>query len=198
LRSRRLSFFATFALTIAAALSPGAAVFVRPAHACSLMAVDSPVRLVPEAELIVIGEVTAVDGAGATLRPEAFLKGPLSGKDIRLERDSSGCPTAGLETGARALVFVFDADAPRYPYVNEAYLLKDGHARMEGSAELSEVEVVSAIRAVTGQYAVPAESESEGAGIDWRNTILPLGAALGVIFVIGLALMRVWHRIDPS
>jgi hypothetical protein len=160
--------------------------------------VDSPTELVPEAELIVLGEVVEVDDSGATLRPEAFLKGPLAGEDIRMERDNSGCPFAPLEQDERALVFIYHAENPAFPYSNQAYVLKDGHARMEGSPELTEIEVVSRIRAVTGQYAVPAASEDEGAGIDWGNTVLPLGVALGIIFVIGLLLMRVWHRIDPS
>jgi hypothetical protein len=69
---------------------------------------------------------------------------------------------------------------------------------MEGAEPRSEVEVVSSIRAITGQYAVPAATEAEGAGIDWGNTVLPLGLVLLVIFGIGLVLMRVWHRIDPS
>ena len=171
---------------------------MRPAYACSLIAIDSPAQLVPEADLIVIGEVVSLDDSGAVLRPEAFLKGPLAGEDIRLERDQSGCPFAPLELNQRALVFVYEADAPVFPYTNGAYVLKDGHATMEGSRELTEVEVLAAIRDITGQYAVPAASQDEGAGIDWESTVLPLGVALAIIFVIGLLLMRVWHRIDPS
>jgi hypothetical protein len=58
--------------------------------------------------------------------------------------------------------------------------------------------VVAAIRAITGQYAVPAGSKDEGAGIDWKSTVLPVGAALLAVFAIGLVLMRQWHKIDPS
>lgn len=155
-------------------------------------------QLVPDAELIVLGEIVSVDSSGAVLRPEAFLKGPLAGEDIRLERDQSGCPFAPLELNQRALVFIYEADTPDYPYSNQAYVLKDGHALMESSRPLTEVEVVAAVRDITGQYAVPAANEDEGAGIDWQNTVLPLGVALAIIFVIGLLLMRVWHRIDPS
>jgi len=38
----------------------------------------------------------------------------------------------------------------------------------------------------------------EGAAIDWIGTVLPVSAALLVVFAIGLLLMRTWHRIDPS
>jgi hypothetical protein len=53
-------------------------------------------------------------------------------------------------------------------------------------------------QAKTDQVVVPAASEDEEQGIEWRSTVLPIAVALGVIFVIGLFLMRIWHRIDPS
>ncbi len=172
---------------------------MRPAYACSLLVVESPAQLVPEAELIVLGSVVSVDGEAAVLRPEAFLKGPASGADIRLERDRAGCPFAPLEAEERAIVFIYQADQPVFPYSNQAYVLEDGLAKIEGSEDtLTEAEVVSEIRAITAQYIVPAASEDEGAGIDWSNTILPVGVALLIVFGIGLVLMRTWHRIDPS
>ena len=131
------------------------------------------------------------------LLPEAFLKGPASNEPLRFTGVESDCSVAPLTAGDRVLVYVSDASAPRYPLLNGAYILKDGHATM-GDTVRTEVQVVSAIRAVTGQYAVPAASSDEGAGIDWGHTVLPLGAALAVIFAIGLILMRIWHRIDPS
>jgi hypothetical protein len=174
-----------------------------------LVAVESPAQLVPGSEVIFIGEVTRADSEALVLRPEAFLKGPVSSEPVTLPVPGGGvhatavvqgaeCPRVDVAEGQRLLVYVSDADDPHYPYVNEAYVLQDGHARMDGSPELTEVEVVAQIRAITGQYAVPAASEGEGAGIDWGNTVLPLGIALGIVFVIGLLLMRVWHRIDPS
>jgi hypothetical protein len=143
------------------------------------------------------------------IEPEAFLKGPASSEPVTLAAPDTGvhatleaqgaeCPRAKASQGDRVLVYILDAQAPHYPYLNEAYVLKDGHARMEGSNELTEVQLVNEIRAITEQYAVPAATASEGAGIDWGSTVVPLGAALAVVFVIGLALMRVWHRIDPS
>ena len=172
---------------------------MRTAHACSLIQVESPGQLVPTSQIILIGEVVSADAAALVLRPEAFLKGPASAEDIRLAADtSSGCPMANLAAGQRALIYIGDAARPSYPLINQAYLLQDGHAVMEGGETLTEVEAVAEIRAITGQYVVPAATEAEGAGIDWASTILPLGAALLIIFGIGLVLMRIWHRIDPS
>lgn len=170
---------------------------------------ESPAQLVPTSEVIVIGQVTRADADVLVLEPEAFLKGPASSEPVTLRAPADGvhatleaqgaeCPRVRPELGSRLLVYIPDADAPHFPYINEAYVLEDGHARMEGVRELTEVEVVAAIREITGQYAVPAATQDEGAGIDWGNTVVPLGIALGIIFVIGLLLMRVWHRIDPS
>ena len=131
------------------------------------------------------------------MRPSVFLKGPASSDPLRFSGAVNDCASAPVASGDRVLVYVYDAQALHYPLVNDVYVLKDGHATL-GDDVRSEVEVVSAIRAITGQYAVPAASSGEGAGIDWGHTVIPLGAALAVIFVIGLVLMRVWHRIDPS
>ncbi len=180
-----------------AALIPGAAVSVHPAHACTLIQPSSPAEFVAEAQVIVIGTVESRDGRTLTLRPEAFLKGPASSERMQFRGVQDTCDPAPLRAGDRTLIYVFDAAAPRYPYVNEAYLLKDGSAIM-GKDQSTETEVVSAIRGVTGQYVVPVSSRGEGAGIDWSHTVVPLGLALGLVFIIGLVLMRVWHRIDPS
>ena len=207
--SRKTRLLALLAF-VTAALVPGAAVFVRPAHACTLVQIDSPAQLVPDAEVIVIGEVIRADADELALRPEAFLKGPASAEEIVFRELAgpadppggvggiNGCPRASLAPRDRVLVYIFEAESARFPLLNQVYVLRDGRALMEGAGPISEVEAVSSIRAITGQYAVPAASEAEGAGIDWGNTVLPLGLVLLVIFGIGLVLMRVWHRIDPS
>ena len=63
---------------------------------------------------------------------------------------------------------------------------------------MAEAELVSRIRALTNQYTVPAAAESESAGIDWGRTVVPVGFAVLALFGVGLVLMRIWHRIDPS
>lgn len=131
--------------------------------------------------------------------PEAFLKGPASSGPLRFTGgDHDLCPLAPVNQGDRMLIYVFKAGDPQWPLLNSAYVLRDGRASMEGAPTVSEAEAVSEIRAITGQYVVPAAGDSDGAGIDWGHTVMPLGAALAIIFVIGLLLMRVWHRIDPS
>lgn len=188
------------ALTFAAAaLIPGAAVFVTPAFACTLLTPASAAEFVPTAELIVIGTVTAASSTKLVLEPEAFLKGPASGEPIAFSAaEGDMCPGATLETGDRALIYVFDAVALPWPYINQVYLLESGRATIVERTE-TEVAVVEQIRSLTGQYAVPAIADGgEGAGINWKSTVLPMGVVLIVVFGIGLVMMRVWHRIDPS
>ncbi len=151
-----------------------------------------------ESELILIGEVVEDTEALLVLRPEAFLKGPVSGEDVRFEGQLFSCTQSNVVEGDRALVFVYDASHPTVPLITDVYILREGRAQRGDEPPISEVQLVNEIRTITEQYAVPAASESEGAGIDWQTTVLPLGAALAIVFVIGLALMRVWHRIDPS
>ena len=145
-----------------------------------------------------MGRVSNVDGESFQLQPEAFLKGPVSGDAIRFSGKDAQCPTLEVNADERFLVYMAKADEPTWPLINQAYEFRNGKAYREGEQERLEIEVISDIRAITGQYAVPAASESEGAGINWEDTVLPLGVVLLIIFGIGLVLMRVWHRIDPS
>lgn len=133
------------------------------------------------------------------LVPEAFLKGPASGDALHFAPNPIAAECGGnpLTVGDRAIVYVADAANPVEPLINGAFILRDGHATM-GDQVRTEVEVVSAIRSLTGQYAVPAVTQSEGAGINWGQTIIPLGVVMAILLGIGLVLMRVWHRIDPS
>lgn len=183
---------------ITAALLPGAAVFVPAAHACTLLQPESPVQFVAESQLIVVGRVTDVGSDSFELHPEAFLKGPSSGEAIRFSGRDEQCPTAEVDSGDRILVYVGRADQLSWPLVNQVYEFRDGRAYREGEMERLEIEVISDIRKITEQYAVPAVDSDEGAGINWGDTLLPLGALLVVVFIIGLVLMRIWHRIDPS
>ena len=194
------------AIALTAALTPGAAVFaqtpVAPAS-CLEVRLETLPQAILAVDLIVIGIVHRPDGGGPSrIEPQAYLKGAASASSIplvpRTDTTSSSCEMAKLDEGARILVFLHSANGQvELPGVNQVFWLKDGRATGPGG-NLPESELVAKVRAVTGQYAVPATSSSEGAGIDWGKTVLPLSAALGVVFVIGLALMRVWHRIDPS
>jgi hypothetical protein len=89
--------------------------------------------------------------------------------------------------------------APAGPDSRSSVRLESGNAFLsDGTPIGSEESLVADVRNLTGQYAVAAQSESEGEGIEWTTTVLPIAVALGIVFVIGLFLMRIWHRIDPS
>lgn len=169
-----------------------------PAYACSLEQPAGPADFIEASEVIIIATVSAASAEQLVLQPEAFLKGPASGEPLVLPLRDELCPVAEVAAGERVLVYLLDVSEPEWPLLNQVYVLRDGHAYREGEPERTEVEVVSQIRSATGQYIVPAATQGEGAGIDWNNTIIPLGVALLIIFGIGLVLMRVWHRIDPS
>jgi hypothetical protein len=161
-------------------------------------------------DLIVIGRVTAAGSDEATMRPEAYLKGPADGRsilfakpapDARVPGKVSGeCPLADLDEGDRVLAFIVARPGTSYEWPGAIFVahLEEGDALVAGSVVASEDELVEELRGLTGQYAVPAGSEDEGAGIDWVGTVLPVGGALAGLMVVGLLLMRVWHRIDPS
>lgn len=158
---------------------------------------------------MVIGTVTEVsDPESATgsfsVAPESFLRGPASSKPLRFERDGPmmPCGQSGVSANDRVLIATPDGSEPfKWPFVEATFLLVNGEARSANPADRrlwSEAELVEKFRGQTDQFVVPAASDSEGQGIEWGSTVLPIGLALGIVFVIGLFLMRIWHRIDPS
>jgi len=141
----------------------------------------------------VVGTVVTT-GQDLALEPIAFLKGPASSEPIRFADEDLGC----LDAGDLAVVYFLRLKEPPDMRLTKAYLLRDPQTETGGKVPASELDVVQKIRALTGQYAVPAASEDDGAGIDWSHTIVPMGVVLLIVFGIGLVLMRVWHRIDPT
>lgn len=167
--------------------------------------------MVEAATMIVIGRVASIsrgptptESETARIQPEAFLKGPSTGAELRFERSGvqMPCQYAELAEGERLLVMAKERTEPfAWPSASAAFRLKDGRASSLNPAderETTELELIARIRSITGQYAVPAAHQDEGASIDWVGTVLPVGAGLVVIFGIALVLMRLWHRIDPS
>ena len=189
------------AFILAAALVPGAAVFVEEAHACSPIPIKSPVELVPNAGVIVVGEVTSVSWREHfTVRVDAYLKGPALRSELTFTwANLDNCNHLDIPDGSRVVMFLGSPPDQRWPNAYSTLVYVDGRGiNLPREADLSEAELVQAIRSITGQYAVPAANAAEGASIDWIGTVLPVSAALLVVFVIGLVLMRTWHRIDPS
>jgi hypothetical protein len=187
---------------------PGAAVFTSGATALSCAGWD-PVLLpdvIAASELIVVAEVRDAGESQAVLAPEAYLKGPAQAAAIPVRKAADEarreCPYAELEGGRRVLAFIQEREGSLgWPDALFVFNLDDGDAENQvgGTAALvSEDQLVGEIRDITEQYAVPAQSADEEQGIEWGSTVLPVAVALGIVFVIGLFLMRIWHRIDPS
>jgi hypothetical protein len=182
----------------------GAAVFARPAAAFSCAGVPIPLATrVQEADLVVLGTVTASGASDATIVPTAFLKGPAQPGEVVVHRPTQDpeCPLADIQAGTRVLAMISSSSGTlQWPEGGQLYLLRDGNATNGPPAPETTTETVllQQIRSLTNQYAVPAASNSEGASLDWLKTVIPVTLALLVVFGIGLYLMRIWHRIDPS
>lgn len=200
-----LSRLSTAGVITTAVLLVGAAVSVRPANASSCAGFVPPLAgRVAQAEVIVVGTIQAVEPDRATALPEAFLRGPARPDALRLQKPvrTPECPHAEFTAGNRVLLLLNPADGGyAWPDASLAYVLRDGRARLATDQLVDdriESQLISDIRSQTNLYAVPAGRSDSGAAIDWMKTVIPVTAALVVVFGIGLLLMRTWHRIDPS
>lgn len=198
---RALSSLLPVLALVAAVLVPGAAVFAQAeGDPC---AIDRSTResVVDAVDLVAVAAVEVM-GESVTLRPEAYLKGAATGHQVRLARpESATCPLAGFVDGSRVLVLAKAGDSGyEWPAAAEVYVLAGGQAANGASPpeRSTEEAIVGALRAITGQYAVPADNPDDGASIEWTGTVLPVGLGLLVVLGIALVMMREWHRIDPS
>lgn len=137
------------------------------------------------------------------IEPSVFLLGAASNEPIRPRYPNPlpDCALPRLSEGQRVVAFLgATGGVLDWPSAGRVFWLTDGVATNGGGSPqtLAETDLIARIRALTGQYAVPAASEDDGAGIDWSHTIVPMGVVLLIVFGIGLVLMRVWHRIDPT
>lgn len=153
-------------------------------------------------DAVVVGEVTERAGVAAIL-PEAWLKGAASAEAVPLAAgDGNGCPLAVMPpAGTRALAALrWGGTGYEPPLASALFVIADGVAVNGASPQerLPEAELTASIRAVTGQYAVPAATPAEGASLDWVRVAAPVAGATLAILAVSLALMRVWHRIDPT
>lgn len=164
------------------------------------------------ADVVVIGVIAQVEGVGgdtASLKPEAFLKGPTSATDVVIGGPMvAGCGRILLHEGDRVLLTLSsDKGVFAWPLIDSegSYLLEDGRAvslntfnNQTVANAPTEAAVVDHIRSITGQYAVPAQTNSQGASLDWIKVVLPTALVVLAVFGIGLYLMKIWHRIDPT
>lgn len=153
-------------------------------------------------DAVVVGAV-AERADGVAILPEFWLKGAASAGAIPLAAgDGRDCPLAATPPAGARVLAALRREGTGYapPLASALFVIADGVA-VNGTSppeRLPEAELVARIRAVTGQYAVPAAAPAEGASLDWVRVVVPVAGAILVIFAISLALMRVWHRIDPT
>lgn len=202
---------ATLAIVlVTAALLPGAAVFVRATTAVCPEPI--PGTTIEEraavANVIVLGVVSGPDdradgGRVFGVRPEAFLKGTATAgtQAFALAPADADCPVADVSDGDRVLIFALGSSPFAWPHPDAVFIEHPEGWRSANpsvSASYGERQLLDRVRAVTEQFAVPAMDDGEGAGIDWMKTVLPIGGVLLGLMAVGLVLMRIWHRIDPS
>lgn len=170
---------------------------------CFAYSEAAAVSVLEAASVVVVGSVIASDpGKTVTIAPEFYLKGATLPEQITLASDAAlPCPPAALKESERLLLILGEERGTlAWPGTAQVFRLQDGNAYPAGSGPALDTEagLVESIRAITGQYSVPAASTSEGASLEWFGTVLPVTGAVLVVFVIGLVLMKEWHRIDPS
>ncbi len=204
MRRLKPSFLALVLAFAAAALIPGAAVF---ASQTPVPCPGTPPKLsdqVLRADVIVLGSVVAAsDSVSVQIHPAAYLKGPAQAGDVELHYPSPepACPLGSFTQDGRIVVLLQShAGDLQWPDAGEVYVLSDGSAvnELHGGVSQAESELLHDIRAITGQYAVPATDASEGASLDWVKVVLPTTVVTLIVFGLGLLFMRTWHRIDPT
>lgn len=168
---------------------------------CPHFDLDDLFASVEDVDVIVVGELVTVAGAPA-IAPEAYLKGPAIAEALPLSDRPTECDRAVLPVeGSRVLAALRrEGGGFQWPVPAALFVVEDGVATNGGDnpASLSEDDLVTRIREVSGQYAVLATDASEGASIDWLRVVLPVTIAAIVILAIALVLLRIWHRIDPE
>ena len=177
----------------------GAAASARAQTGCAAFDLDAIEEAIFDFDVIVVGELGRVPGGGgAAIAPEAYLRGPAVAADIPLAEASDPCERAELpDSGSRVVAALQEGpDGLEVPVLSALFVLEDGVA-VGSELTLPEGELIDRIRGATGQYAFPAGDEDEGASISWV-TIVSVGGAVLAIFAVGLVLMRIWHRIDPT
>ncbi|MCY3603797.1 MAG: hypothetical protein OXH12_12045 [Chloroflexi bacterium] len=187
--------------TLALLSSLGAAPAARAHDDCPHFDLDDLFASIEDVDVIVVGELVTEAGAPA-IAPEAYLKGPAIAEALPLSDRPTDCDRAALPAeGARVLAALRrEGGGFQWPVPAALFVIEEGVATNGDDApvSLSEDDLVTRIREISGQYAVLATDESEGASIDWLRVVLPVTLAAIVILAIALVLLRIWHRIDPE
>lgn len=170
---------------------------------CFVYTESTAADVLEAASVVVVGSVVASEpGRSATIEPELYLKGATLPLEITLEHNPElPCMPATLRANERLLLILGEQGGTlAWPGVNQVFTLREGNAYLADNAVPvdDEAGLVDAIRALTGQYSVPAGSASDSASLDWLGTVVPVTAAVLAVFGISLLLMKEWHRIDPT
>ncbi len=178
-----------------------------PAHAqggCSTLTESTLRQGVEQAAVVVVATVAeGPDEGSVVVVPERYYKGTAESRSflLRLASADPACQPAALPGDSRMLLILGSKDDQlAWPDASRAFLLQGGTATSGGDDgwQLPEADLEQDIQDLTGQASIPVEAGDDGEQIDWLRTVLPVSAALVVVFAIGLVMMRTWHRIDPS
>ncbi|MBH77231.1 MAG: hypothetical protein CL897_03255 [Dehalococcoidia bacterium] len=179
----------------------GAGNLARAHEDCPHFKLEDMRRSVEDVDIIVIG-VMASEGSMRVIQPEVYLRGSAVAGPLGLIDQPSICiPAEPPPDGGRVIVGLRRVEGGfQWPVSHALFVVEDGFARAGGDqgVSLTEEELVSRIREVSGQYAVVATHASQGASINWVGVILPVGLSAIVILSIALVLLRIWHRIEPE
>jgi hypothetical protein len=126
---------------------------------------------VEDAAVIVVGTVGEGPSEGTVVVvPERYFKGAAESRSFVLRQTVAGsaCDAAAIDAGTRVLLVL-------------------------GSRN-NQLDWPDASRV----FLLDAGDATNAADPAWRSTEEDLEQALLIVFAIGLVMMRVWHRIDPS
>ncbi len=183
-----------------ATLAPGMGDTARAHEDCPHFDLDDLRVALEDFDVVVVGEVATVVGTPA-IEPEVYLKGSAVTGALALD-DTSECEGADLPAAGTRVVVALRREAGAFQWpVPAALFVVEGGTATNGAdppVSLTEDDLVSRIRQVSGQYAVLATDPSEGASVNWLGVVLPVALAAALILGIALVLLRIWHRIEPE
>ncbi len=172
--------------------------------ACEVLDLDDLYQSVSDYDVIVLAEVGNVRESSpmqVELHVAAYLKGPPNVQVLRALYTDGHCE-AELSVGDNVIAALtgFPGGKILWPSKGSVLFLENGHVFSDGGQSLgiTEANLIEDIRAVTGQYAIPANSLNEGASLNIRSVIIPVLIAAVCILGIGLFLQRIWQKIDPE
>tara|TARA_B110000263_G_C15305496_1_gene510158 strand:- start:2111 stop:2671 length:561 start_codon:yes stop_codon:yes gene_type:complete len=151
--------------------------------------------------IVKVGNFLETTPESVELNVEAYLKGPPNVHILVPVLSNDHC-AAELHAGARMLVALKGLPGVNilWPSYGSVFFLENGSVFNEDGLNIgvAEADLIKDVRAVTGQFAVPANSLNDAASLDLVSVIIPVLIVAVCILGIGLILQRIWQRIDPE